>query len=299
MNRKFRFTSIGLSTLTAVLAIATGCGAPKVTDVVPKDTPQRSEGASVTTGSDKSSSAQNEAESDHEHLPGAHGGIMISLGRDSYHVEAVVESSGKIRLYTLGKDESRVIEVDAQTLNGFVKEEGGVDSTAMTFEPAPQDGDTSGKTSLFVGQLPSELIGKKLDVTVPNIRIDGERFRLGFVTGHDEHSDSPEMPDKIADQAERDLYLTPGGRYTLADIQANGNVTASEKFKGIKSEHDMKPKVGDMLCPITSTKANPKFTWIIDGKPFQFCCPPCIDEYINMAKMSADPLPDPESFIKR
>ncbi len=299
MIRKFRFTSLGLSTLTAVLAISTGCGSPKAMDVVPKDTPQRSEGASVTSGPDKSSSAQNESESDHQHLPGAHGGIMISLGRDSYHVEAVVESSGTIRLYTLGKDESRVIEVDAQTLNGFVKEEGGVDSTAMTFEPAPQDGDTSGKTSLFVGQLPSELVGKKLDVTVPNIRIDGERFRLGFVTGQDEHSDSPEMPDKIADQAERDLYLTPGGRYTLADIQANGNVTASEKFKGIKSEHDMKPKVGDMLCPITSTKANPKFTWIIDGKPFQFCCPPCIDEYINTAKTSADPLPDPESFIKR
>jgi hypothetical protein len=95
------------------------------------------------------------------------------------------------------------------------------------------------------------------------------------------------------------LYLTPGGRYTLADIQANGNVTASEKFKGIKSEHDMKPKVGDMLCPITSTKANAKFTWIIDGKAFQFCCPPCIDEYVNTAKTSADPLPDPESFIKR
>lgn len=299
MIRKFRFTSIGLSTLTAVLAISTGCGSPKAMDVVPKDPQQRSEGASVTSGPDMSSSAQNEVESDHQHLPGAHGGIMISLGRDSYHVEAVVESSGTIRLYTLGKDESRVIEVDAQTLNGFVKEEGGVDSTAMTFEPAPQDGDTSGKTSMFVGQLPSELVGKKLDVTVPNIRIDGERFRLGFVTGQDDHSDSPEMPDKIADQAERDLYLTPGGRYTLADIQANGNVTASEKFKGIKSEHDMKPKVGDMLCPITSTKANPKFTWIIDGKPFQFCCPPCIDEYINMAKTSADPLPDPESFIKR
>lgn len=299
MIRKSHLKRLGLSTLTAVLAIATGCGAQKVTNVVPRDTKQRSEGPSETNGPEKSSTWQNEAESDHEHSPGAHGGIMISLGRDSYHVEAVVESSGTIRLYTLGKDESRVIEVDAQTLNGFVKEEGGVDSTAITFQPAPQDGDTSGKTSLFVGQLPSELVGKKLDVTVPNIRIDGERFRLGFVTGQDEHSDSPEMPDKIADQAERDLYLTPGGRYTLADIQANGNVTASEKFKGIKSEHDMKPKVGDMLCPITSTKANPKFAWIIDGKPFQFCCPPCIDEYINMAKTSADPLPDPESFIKR
>jgi hypothetical protein len=299
MTRNIRFNSLGLSTLTVVLAISTGCGSPKPTEVASRDATQRSEDSSGAASPNKSSSSPDESENDHEHLPGAHGGIMISLGRDSYHVEAVVESAGKIRLYTLGKDESRVIEVDAQTLNGFVKEEGGVDSTAMTFEPAPQDGDTEGKTSLFIGQLPSEFIGKKLDVTVPNIRIDGERFRLGFVTGQDEHSDSPEMPDKIADQAERDLYLTPGGRYTVADIQANGNVTASEKFKGIKSEHDMKPKVGDMLCPITSTKANAKFTWIIDGKAYQFCCPPCIDEYINTAKTSAEPLPDPESFIKR
>lgn len=299
MTMNIRFSNHRLSALAVVLAISIGCGSPKPTEVVSRDATQRSEGSSGATSPNKSSSSPDESENDHEHLPGAHGGIMISLGRDSYHVEAVVESAGKVRLYTLGKDESRVIEVDAQTLNGFVKEEGGVDSTAMTFEPAPQEGDSSGKTSLFIGQLPSEFVGKKLDVTVPNIRIDGERFRLGFVTGQDEHSDAPEMPNKIADQAERDLYLTPGGRYTVADIQANGNVTASEKFKGIKSEHDMKPKVGDMLCPITSTKANPKFTWIIDGKPFQFCCPPCIDEYINTAKTSAEPLPDPESFIKR
>ncbi len=46
---------------------------------------------------------------------------MVSLGRDSYHVEAVVDSEGAIRLYTLGKDESRVIDVESQTLKGFVE----------------------------------------------------------------------------------------------------------------------------------------------------------------------------------
>ncbi len=61
-------------------------------------------------------------------VPGAHGGIMVSLGRDSYHVEAVIDSEGAVRLYTLGKDESRVIAVESQTLNGFVKAEGDSDS---------------------------------------------------------------------------------------------------------------------------------------------------------------------------
>ena len=199
----------------------------------------------------------------------------------------------------MGKDESRVIDVESQTLKGFVKAEGDADSKAISFEPTPQDGDAQGKTSLFTGKLPPELVGQKLDVTVPNIRIDGERFRLGFSTGQESHNDSQGMPAKVANNAERDLYLTPGGRYTAADIVANGNVTASQKFKGLKSEHDMKPKAGDKLCPISGTKANAKFTWIIDGKPYEFCCPPCVDEYLASAKLSTEPLPDPATFLKK
>jgi hypothetical protein len=238
-------------------------------------------------------------DTEHGHLPGAHGGILVSLGRDSYHVEAVVDSEGVFRLYTIGKDESRVIDVENQNLKGFVKANDDADSRAISFEPMPQDGDSEGKTSLFVGQLPTELIGRKLNVTIPNIRIDGERFRLGFVSGQESHSESSDMPAKVANEAERELYLTPGGRYTAEDIVANGNVTASQKFKGLKSKHDMKPEIGDQLCPISGTKANPEFTWIIDGKPIEFCCPPCVDEYLALAKSTTDPLPDLESFIKK
>jgi hypothetical protein len=249
--------------------------------------------------SDVLAAATPEADTEHGHKAGAHGGIMVSLGRDSYHVEAVVESDGTIRLYTLGQDETRVIDVESQSLKGFVKADGDADSKSIAFEPSPQDGDAENRTSLFVGKLPTELIGQKLEVTIPNIRIAGERFRLGFQSGQEAHADSPEMPDKLADDAERELYLTPGGRYTAADVAANGNVTASQKFKGIKSTHDMRPKVGDMLCPVSGTKANPEFTWIIDGKSYEFCCPPCIDEYLASAKTSTDPLPEPESFVKK
>ncbi len=245
------------------------------------------------------SSASATNESEHGHMAGAHGGIMVSLGRDSYHVEAVVDSTGAVLLYTLGKDETRVIDVESQTLKGFIKPDGAVDSQSITFDPSPQDGDSKDKTSLFVGKLPTELIGRKLDVTIPNIRIDGERFRLGFQTGQDPHGESPKMPDKLADNAERELYLTPGGRYTASDIAANGTVTASQKFKGIKSAHNMNPKVGERICPITQTLANPAFTWVIDGKPYLFCCPPCVDEFVKMAKASTEALADPESFVKK
>jgi YHS domain-containing protein len=244
-------------------------------------------------------SATESLDSEHGHKPGAHGGIMVSLGRDSYHVEAVVDSEGSILLYTLGQDETRVIDVESQTLKGFVKAEGDTDSQSIAFEPSPQDGDSPNKTSLFVGKLPKELVGRQLDVTIPNIRIAGERFRLGFQTGQESHGEMAGMPDKVDNDEEAKLYLTAGGRYTAADIAANGNMTATQKFKGIKSAHDMHPKAGDRICPITETKANPKFAWVVDGKSYQFCCPPCIDEFLKAAKSSTDALPDPEEFIKK
>jgi hypothetical protein len=258
-----------------------------------------SQASKTSTPDSTVASSTSDTDTEHGHKAGAHGGIMVSLGRDSYHVEAVVDAEGSIRLYTLGKDETRVIDVESQSLKGFVKADGDNDSKSISFEPSPQDGDAKDKTSLFVGKLPAEFIGRKLDVTIPNIRIAGERFRLGFQTGEESHGDSTTMPDKVADDAERDLYLTPGGRYTSSDIAANGNVTASMKFKAFKSAHDMNPKVGDLVCPITETKANPKCAWVVDGKTYQFCCPPCVDEFVKMAKAATEPLPEPESFVKK
>jgi len=238
-------------------------------------------------------------EEEHIHPPGSHGGTMISLGRDSYHVEVVIDSEGTIRLYTLGQDETRVIDIESQKLQGFIKTLDSTDAQSINFEPSPQAGDGEGKTSLFIAKMPAEFSGKQLEVTIPNIRIEGERFRLSFQTKSLEHFDTASMPDKIGSDSERELYLTPGGRYTTADIVANGNKTASEKFKGIKSEHDMKPEPGDKLCPISGTKANSNFTWIIDGKTYEFCCPPCVDEFLSNAKSSTEPLADPSTLIKQ
>lgn len=113
------------------------------------------------------------------------------------------------------------------------------------------------------------------------------------------HDGDDAMPAGIDADEERALYLTPGGIYTEADIKANGSVTAGEKFKGKMAKHDMKPKVGDKICPITMTKANPKFTWIIGGKSYEFCCPPCIDEYVLLAKTSPKEVLDPSEYIKK
>lgn len=250
--------------------------------------------APPTSGVTTSNSSKNAEE--HGHKAGAHGGIMISLGRDSYHVEAVFEKGGVLRLYTLGKDESRVIDVEKQTLKGFVKVEGDADAHQFSLDAEPQDGDADGRTSQFVGTLPKGTWGLNLDVTVPNIEISGERFRLGFKSTPEEHDDG--MPNKVADEEERQLYLTPGGKYTQSDIEANGRVTASAKFKGLKSSHDMLPKPGDKICPVTKTKANPKFAWIVGGKTYEFCCPPCVDEFVKTAKDDPSTIREPGDYVR-
>jgi hypothetical protein len=237
---------------------------------------------------------------EHGHQAGAHGGIIASLGRDSYHVEAVFETGGVIRLYVLGADETRIQEVERQSLKAYVKAADATESQSFEFTPDPQEGDAEGKISVFVGTLPDGLAGGELDVTVPSIRVAGERFRLAFTNTPQVHGDDS-MPEKVSDDAERELYLTAGGVYTEDDVKANGSQTASEKFKGFRAKHDMRPKPGDKVCPVTMTKANPACTWIVAGKEYEFCCPPCVDEFVSWAKdpeLSKDILP-PEEYVKK
>lgn len=291
---------LGISLLAVV-----GCGqnqTPRAESAKPKFSDPASSMAATTTSpvtsdvADNARTVEKPAADEHAHKPGSHGGIIVPIGTDSYHAEAVIEKGGIFRLLTLGKDESRIQDVDEQLIKAYVKAVGHLDAVPVDLSASPQDGDPRGKTSQFVGQLPAELAGKPLEVTIPNIRINGERFRVGFTTQTAAHEE--EMPTRLPAADEQSLYLTPSGKYTEADIVANGKVTASQKFKGVISSHDMKPNVGDRICPITMTKANPKFTWIIDGKPYQFCCPPCVDEFVKLAKERPEEVKIPDTYIK-
>ncbi len=180
-----------------------------------------------------SSTAKKEpTEEEHGHVDGQHGGIMVSLGRDSYHVEAVIDAEGCIRLYTLGKDETRVIDVESQTLQGFIKVEGSQEAQALAFEPQPQQGDSEHRTSLFVAKLPKDWIGKPLEVTIPNIRIDGERFRLSFQSRNELHDREQGMPSKVAGSEEQKLYLTPGVDIPGPTSRPTGTQLRLRSFEG-------------------------------------------------------------------
>ena len=107
------------------------------------------------------------------------------------------------------------------------------------------------------------------------------------------------MPPAASAEGARDLYLTPKGLYTAKDIAANGSTTAAEKYQGFHSAHDFKPKPGDRICPVTQTKANPQCAWIIGGKKYLFCCPPCIDEFVKLAREEPNKVKSPEEYVKR
>ena len=106
-----------------------------------------------------------------------------------------------------------------------------------------------------------------------------------------------EMPPQVADAEERNLYLSPAGAYSLADIAANGSLLPSEKFRGFRTRHDFQPQPGDQLCPITRTKAHRDCTWIVGSQTYEFCCPPCIAEFVRQAKEQPEKIRPPEAYI--
>jgi hypothetical protein len=147
-----------LSLLIGLSGLITGCSSEYA--ATSKDDPsvKSSESAAVTGPMSSTqvggTAAQNAVDEEHPHKPGSHGGIIIPIGSDSYHAEAVIEKSGDFRLLMLGKDETRILEVDIQPVQAYVNVVGEPDAIPVDMPAVPQDGDAADKTSQFVGQLP-------------------------------------------------------------------------------------------------------------------------------------------------
>jgi hypothetical protein len=146
----------------------------------------------------------------------------------------------------------------------------------------PTDGETSVREKLFLGA-----------VTLLFLILVGHRVRQYAST-----DSTVTMPEPVATQEEAQLHLVPGGRYTLADIDANGRMVPSQTYRGFEAQHDFQPQLGDRLCPVTRTKSNPKCTWQVAGQVYEFCCPPCIDEFVRRAKEQPDQIQHPNAYLQ-
>ena len=176
--RRFLFSITILS--GAVLAVA-GCGHGG-----PPSGDDGGKPSAKDAGKAKDAKASGK-DDEHGHKAGQFGGIIVPIGRDSYHAEAVFGKDGLLTLFTLGQDEAKVMEVEPQTLTAHATPEGGTTSSEFVLKPQPREDDAKGKTSRFAGTLPKELWGKRVEVTIPTFRVGGERFRVGFKSGAAAH----------------------------------------------------------------------------------------------------------------
>ena len=238
-------------------------------------------------------------------LDTGHGGDLQPVG--DKHVELMFEKTGRVRAYILGKNTAEIVAIPAIELSGEILVDGATGAIPITLLAASQPGEASGMASQFGGPIPAHLLGKMMTVSI-NVPIDGHTYRARFhiktkapvFAAHTgSHDAMPPMPAAAGLTEERKLFMTPGGRYTVSDIKANGPLTPSQKYGGAMAAHVLFPKPGDRICPITKTGANPKFTWIVDGKKYLFCCPPCIVEFVGQAKKSRTALKPPESYIQK
>jgi hypothetical protein len=283
MKRMWILGVIGFVALT--LAVVAGCSQP---------TNQNTEGKDKAAAKEKDKS-----DGEHGHKPGKHGGSIVEIGRDNYHAEAIFGEKGLVRLHMLAKDEAQIQEVDQQTLVAYAKADGDTKGFEFKLDSKPRPDDGNGKTSVFEGTLPESLRDKRVEVTVTTIRIEGGRFRFAF-KNFKEGQHGVGMPKQISSEKMKKLYATAKGKYTEADIKSNGvGVTAMDRYGNEMTEHDDNPKPGDRICPISKTKANPTITWIVGGEKYEFCCTPCINEFVKKAQEKPDEVKDPASYVKK
>jgi len=227
-------------------------------------------------------------------------GDVLALGDGRHHVQLLAQEDQQIALLLSGASATVPAEMAQRPVDAYIEAENAAQAIPITFVPAPLPGDTPGMTSHLTAKLPEGIrAGGGLRVTVPEIQLEDQRYRISMVKKQEKTAHAPQMPEKVADAEELELYLTPGGIYTEADIEANGRLTASQRFLGFRSAHDDAPQVGDLLCPITSTKAHVECTWVVAGETYGFCCPPCVDEFVTWAKNEPERILPLSAYVKR
>ena len=109
----------------------------------------------------------------------------------------------------------------------------------------------------------------------------------------------PTEGQKSLTAADRAIFLTPGGAYTASDIKANGNTAPAIRYSGYIPAHEAKVAPGTQVCPISETRPDPALKWVVGGKEYIFCCPPCITEFVQKAKKSPTLIKPPTGYRKQ
>lgn len=233
---------------------------------------------------------------DHPHPAAPHGGRVVALGVGDahYHAELVVEPGGAVRLYPLGKDLAESVPVESQLVVATATPAGSGEGHEFVLRPAPGAGEAGGRTTALLGRLPGGAVAGRLAVRVRALRIGGEAF--DFEVAWDAGRPDAEVTAAYeADQ--RRIYLTAGGKYTEADIAASGRTTAAAVYRGHRAGHGDPARPGERVCPVTGFRASGVLVWRVSGEKYVFCCQPCIDEFVVLAKERPGEVRGPGAYV--
>lgn len=220
-------------------------------------------------------------------------------------VEVRASPKGSVRLFFMAGLNRDFTPIAAPVLEGEAISVNG-DAVQVKLYPEPIKGLAGTGSWLYQGKAPMERVQPNkwglygFRVTIPYKNVNHsvvwrpEQTTAWIDTRHLEQKVA--MPVAPTSEEERKLFLEPGGKYTRADIVANGKMIASVRYRGAMAAHTIKPKAGSLVCPITQTLANPKFTWVIDGRTYRFCCPPCIAEFVRQAKEKPKTIHPPDFY---
>ena len=226
----------------------------------------------------------------HGHPPGPHGGAVVAIDRENqFHAEAAIDGAGVVRLYLFGRELTEMRPVVARTVCGH----GGEGDFALMLRPEPLESDPPGTASRFAGRLSPSSGRGHLRLLVWSLPVEGERFRFEIELAP---SPADEAAVAKAEADEATLYAVPKGKYLAADVQTNGTVPASRKYRGERPAHDDRPAPGERVCPVSRARTDARFVWVIGGRKYHFCCPPCIDEFVATAKERPDEVQEPEFY---
>jgi hypothetical protein len=95
------------------------------------------------------------------HPAAAHPGMIASLAGDRYHVAAVLEQGGVLRLFPLDRDASRVLAVEKQNPTAYLRAAGDWQSVAVALTPQPQPGDPRGRVFAVRRPLPGGVLPRR------------------------------------------------------------------------------------------------------------------------------------------
>jgi YHS domain-containing protein len=237
-----------------------------------------------------------------------HSPNILSAG--DCHVEAQLGKDGRIELFIYGQKERQLHPI-SYVGPAFVLEAKamfpGELGIPVEMTASPYSNEPAGTSSRFVGQV-DRRVGLEQMALYLTISLEGKNYLLRWFPKNlmpaapapprTAAAPDPAMPQAVPATTAKSLFLSPGGKYTAQDVAANGRTTAVQKYGSQMSMHNAHPKPGDRICPITDTVANPKFSWVVSGKKYLFCCPPCIEEFVKQAKEKPDSIKEPMAYRK-